>query len=202
MYWTTIPCSLPTNRRPPTEKEKSSFSLTRGLVWSLLLKLDDNFSCTLNYREDVTPGLTGFWHPHPIAHPFPPGKDDSSKHHPTAALRVIRYRELWWLCERGFSGMREEAHLDSSQSQHDSLAHTSFTAGLRRSLQVQVSHWDLEWYFPLWGREGRCWAPGGASYCREILIWDPCWQLFQKGINYTRANTSLVGAPLSSTCLS
>lgn len=37
---------------------------------------------------------------------------------------------------------------------------------------------------------------------REILIWDPCWQLFQKGINYTRANSSLVGAPLASMCLS
>lgn len=37
---------------------------------------------------------------------------------------------------------------------------------------------------------------------REILIWDPCWQLFQRGINYTRANSFLVEASLHSTGLS
>lgn len=100
--------------------------------------------------------------------------------------------------------MREEAYLDSSQSQHDSLANISSTAGLRRSLQVQVSHWGLEWCFLLWGMEGRCCASGGASYWRRerFLIRYPCWQLFQRGINYTTANSSLVKTPLSSMSLS
>lgn len=36
----------------------------------------------------------------------------------------------------------------------------------------------------------------------EILIWDPCWQLFQRGVNNTRANSPLMGAPLVSMGLS
>lgn len=78
------------------------------------------------------------------------------------------------------------------------------------SLQGSGGHCRFTSHTGIWTGASRCGEGRGDAELLEVLpiggerdlIWDPCWHLFQRGINYTRANSSLVGAPLASVGLS
>lgn len=78
-------------------------------------------------------------------------------------------------------------------------------------LQSSGGHCRFKSHTGAWSGASCCGEWKGGAVLQEVLpigggkrflIRYPCWQLFQRGINYTTANSSLVETPLSSMSLS